>query len=451
VRAAFVAPHKAAPFMPTTPLIEPTLTIAPLPRSIIAGTIAAVSKKGARTLTRSAISMRSAIDIEGCSTAWGRNRLYDRGAACRFPSGHDDKGSVGGHRDGDRRADAAGRARDQCGRVRQSQRHVKVSSRGGPVGPELADLESTVTLLPPHCVYCELVSWGLIGAFAAAVAYGAATVLQAQGVRAGGGGDDLDARLVQRLIRSTPYVAGLLLDALGFALSFVALRTLPLFTVQAIVASSLAVTAVLAVAILGARPMAREWVALLSVTAGLTLLGASARRDRPAALDGSDRWMLVASVLVVGGAAFAAGRRRHGPSTSDAWALGALAGLMYGAGGIGARMLATPKQPWQIIEDPALYAMVAAGMLGLLLYALALQRGSVTVATSAVVGAETQVPAAVGILLLGDRPAHGAAVVSAIGFGLAVLGAVALARYGQAPELGTETDRIPDTTAACPS
>jgi drug/metabolite transporter (DMT)-like permease len=289
----------------------------------------------------------------------------------------------------------------------------------------------------------------LIGAFAAAIAYGAATVLQARGVRAGGGGDDLDARLVSRLVRSSQYVAGLLLDALGFALSFAALRTLPLFTVQAIVASSLAVTALLAVTVLGAHLMVREWLALLAVTAGLTLLAASAQPDRPQRFDGTDRWLLVMSVLVAGGAAFVAGRRRHGENASDTWALGALAGLMYGAGGIGARMLRTPHHPWEIVEDPALYAMVAAGLLGLLLYALALQRGSVTVATSAVVVAETVIPAAVGLVLLGDRPAHGDYPVSAVGFALAVAGAVVLARHGQAPE--HEDDRIMEGTAACPS
>ena len=285
-------------------------------------------------------------------------------------------------------------------------------------------------------------SWGLVGAFAAAFAYGAATVLQARGVRAGGGGDDLDARLISRLMRSSQYIAGLLLDGLGFALSFVALRTLPLFTVQAIVASSLAVTALLAVVVLGARPTVREWLAVLSVTAGLTLLAVSSGRDQPAAVDGLDRWLLVVSVVVVGGAAFAAGRRRHGPSRSDAWALGGLAGLMYGAGGIGARMLESPRHPWDLLTDPALYAMVAAGLLGLLLYALALQRGSVTVATSAVVVAETLVPAAVGILLLDDRPAHGDVGMAALGFGLTVLGAVALARYGTAPEHHGE--RLPE-------
>jgi drug/metabolite transporter (DMT)-like permease len=283
-------------------------------------------------------------------------------------------------------------------------------------------------------------NWGLAGAFAAAVAYGAGTVLQAMGVRSGGTANDLDARLVRRLLRSARYLTGLLLDAVGFGLSFAALHSLPLFTVQAIVASSLAVTALLAVVVLGMRPMLREWLALVVVTAGLTLLGLSAR-DRPSMrFDALDRSFLLIAVAVVGTFAYGAARRRPAASSQDAWGLGALAGLMYGAAGIGARMLRTPTSPWQILADPSFYAMALAGLLGLLLYAMALQRGSVTVATSAVVVAETLIPAAVGIGFLGDRPAPGEAVSAVIGFVLTVAGAVALARYGEPPPRNVERE-----------
>jgi drug/metabolite transporter (DMT)-like permease len=279
----------------------------------------------------------------------------------------------------------------------------------------------------------EVMEWGLVGAFAAAIAYGLATILQSIGARADGSADELDVRLVRRLLRSAPYVLGLLLDALGFGLSFVALHTLPLFTVEAIVASSLAVTAVLAVAILGMRPSMIEWLALISVTTGLILLASSAKRQAPVHLDDLDRWLLVISVAAVGAVAVAVARHRRTPGRGDSWALGLLAGLMYGAAGIGARVLRTPATPWRFLLDPALYAMALAGILGLLLYAMALQRGSVTVATAAVVVAETLMPAVVGILLLGDRPAPGRGVLAAFGFALTVAGAVALARYGEPP------------------
>jgi drug/metabolite transporter (DMT)-like permease len=288
----------------------------------------------------------------------------------------------------------------------------------------------------------EVVTWGLLGAFAAAIAYGVATILQAVGARTGGSTDDLDARLVRRLARSSPYIAGLVLDAVGFGLSFAALHTLPLFTVQAIIAASLAVTAVLAVIVLGVRPSVVEWLALLAVTAGLTLLALSAADQAPSRLDDLDRWLLVISVAVVGVLAYFAARRRHTPSRHDAWALGGLAGLMYGGAAIGARILRTPSTPWRLFLDPALYAMALAGILGLLLYAMALQRGSVNVATAAVVVAETLVPALVGITLLGDRPAPGRTTLAVFGFALTVAGAVALARYGEPPARNVE--RFPD-------
>lgn len=284
-------------------------------------------------------------------------------------------------------------------------------------------------------------SWGLAGAFAAAVTYGAATVLQAIGARQGGPADALDRRLVSRLLRSAPYVTGLLLDAVGFGLSFAALHTLSLFTVQAVVASSLAVTAVLAMGLLDIRPSRFEWSALLCVTTGLTLLGLAAKAQSPPRLNDLDRWLLVVSVTAVGGLAIFLARRRPDVAGTS-WALGLLAGLMYGAAGIGARILRTPSTPWRLFVDPALYAMAMAGVLGLLLYAMALQRGSVTVVTAAVVVAETLIPAAIGITLLGDRPASGRTGFAAAGFALTVAGALALARYGEPP--AGDVERYPD-------
>src|SRR4051794_14596725 len=57
----------------------------------------------------------------------------------------------------------------------------------------------------------DLVTWGLAGAFAAAIAYGAATVLQAIGARRTGRAAGPDARLLLRLLHSAPYVTGLAL------------------------------------------------------------------------------------------------------------------------------------------------------------------------------------------------------------------------------------------------
>jgi hypothetical protein len=75
---------------------------------------------------------------------------------------------------------------------------------------------------------------------------------------------------------------------------------------------------------------------------------------------------------------------------------------------------------------------VAAGIVSFVFYATALEGGSVTVATSAVVLAETLPPAVVGVLFLGDTTRPGLTPVAAVGFGLAVASAVLLARFGEA-------------------
>ena len=69
-----------------------------------------------------------------------------------------------------------------------------------------------------------------------------------------------------------------------------------------------------------------------------------------------------------------------------------------------------------------------------MLYATALEDGSVTVATAAVVLAETTPPAVVGIMFLGDHTRPGLGGVAVLGFSLAVVCAVALARFGETDE-----------------
>ncbi|MCA1223702.1 hypothetical protein LCE31_36175, partial [Streptomyces sp. 8L] len=84
--------------------------------------------------------------------------------------------------------------------------------------------------------------------------------------------------------------------------------------------------------------------------------------------------------------------------------------------------------------NPALYALLVAGGAAFLLLTSALQRGSVTTATAGMVVGETVGPALVGVLWLGDRTREGLGWVTVLGFAVAVAGALALARFGEAPE-----------------
>src|SRR3954469_9942042 len=148
---------------------------------------------------------------------------------------------------------------------------------------------------------------GLVGALLSAVAYGVATVLQAVAARRETAAEGFDPGLLLRLTRSVPYVSGLLLDAAGFGASVLARRTLPLFLVQAAIASSVGVTALVAARWLGVRLSRPEIIALWGLGLGLVLRAASARPEEAAALPAAGEWTVLAGLLPLIGLMLLAG------------------------------------------------------------------------------------------------------------------------------------------------
>jgi drug/metabolite transporter (DMT)-like permease len=270
---------------------------------------------------------------------------------------------------------------------------------------------------------------GMACALLAALGYGSASVLQSIAARRAASGSGLDPRLLVRLARSVPYVSGLGLDLAAFAASLVALRTLPLFLVQSAVASSVGVTAVIAAAI-GVRLNRREIVSLVVLGAGLLLLASSAQPEQGTPLTLGIRWGLLSSVVVLGGAGALVARRNR-PSTAHA--LAALAGLAFTVVAVAARGLTVDSPMWQVLTDPGLWAILALGMLGMLLFTTALQRGSVTSATALTFAVETIVPSGIGLAFLGDTTRPGFALVAALGFILTIAGTLTLATGSTRP------------------
>jgi drug/metabolite transporter (DMT)-like permease len=298
----------------------------------------------------------------------------------------------------------------------------------------------------------------LVAAVIAAVCYGVASVMQAIAVRAashrpvpghgaaapGPGGaaapgqpsqhgpPGVDPGLLVRLLRQWRFVASLGLDMVGFLAQLVALHRLPIFAVQAMIAANLAVTAVCATWLIGAVLRWREWVAVGGVVTGVGLLGTSAGPEGASQAGVVFKLALIVAVAGLGVLGAAAGRL---PDRLRTPVLGVIAGTGYGVLAVAARVL-NGFAPLTLIRDPATYALIAAGIVSFLFYASALEGGSVTVATAAVVLAETLPPAAVGIIFLGDRTRPGLGGVAIAGFALAVCSAVALARFGEAHEDG---------------
>ena len=268
---------------------------------------------------------------------------------------------------------------------------------------------------------------GLFAALASSVCYGVATVLQAVAARSAPHTRDVDPRLLLRLVQRVPFLAGVLLDVVGFAVQFLALRLVPVFLVQTALAANLAVTALVAVPLLGARLVRRDWAAVVMVCLGLALLAVCAGPEGKEALPFGARLGLLGCVLLLAGAGFAAGRL---PDPGRSAVLGAVAGLGFGVVALAARAL-TSFSPARLVADPAAYALVGGGVVAFLFFATGLQRGAVTVTTAAVVVGETIAPAAVGVVVLGDQIRPGFMPVAAAGFVVAIAGALLLTRFGE--------------------
>ncbi|MEU7379147.1 MULTISPECIES: hypothetical protein [unclassified Streptomyces] len=284
----------------------------------------------------------------------------------------------------------------------------------------------------------------MVCALGAAVCFGTATVLQAIAARAaadtGGGGE---AALLLRAVRQWRYVAGLGLDGLGFLLQIAALRSLPIYVVGAALAASLAVTAVTASRLLRVRLSSLEWSAVGVVCAGLAMLGLASgtegHEDGSAAL----KWAMLGAALAVLLLGAVGGRL---PERVRALLLGLGAGFGFGVVEVTVRLIDS-LAPSVLFTNPAAYALLIGGGAAFLLLTSALQRGSVTTATAGMVIGETIGPAAVGVVWLGDRTREGLAWLAVLGFAVAVAGALALARFGEAPVEQGPVEELPATKA----
>ena len=275
----------------------------------------------------------------------------------------------------------------------------------------------------------------MVCALGAAVCFGTATVLQAVAARSAGTGGGGEAALLLRALRQWRYLAGLALDGLGFLFQIAALRSIPIYAVAAALASSLAVTGVVAARLLQVRLSGTEWGAVGVVCAGLAMLGlasgAEGNREGSTALKYA---MLAIAVVVLLLGLF--GGRWSG--RGRALVLGLGAGFGFGVVEVSVRLIDS-LAPSELLTNPATYALVIGGGAAFLLLTSALQRGSVTTATAGMVIGETIGPAAVGVVWLGDRTRDGLAWLAVLGFLVAVAGALALARFGEAPAADAPT------------
>jgi len=283
-------------------------------------------------------------------------------------------------------------------------------------------------------------SWGLAGALIACLCYGVATVFQAMGARRVAGSEGVDPRLLMRVLGTLPFLLGTTMDGCGLVFNLFALRKLPLFEVQGIVNTNLAVTAVFAGLLLRIRLRRLDKLAVAAVVGGLVLLGLAAGPEGDGTFTAPGRWALLGVSLLLAALALILGNVYKSAHPA---LLGTVAGFLFGVFGIAVRILPS-LSPDKLVTDPAAYAALIASVTGFLFFTTALQRGSVNATAAALVVGETAVPALIGLTLLGDSARPGYGIVGVFGFLLAVGGALALARFAELPAPDEEQPEQPE-------
>lgn len=256
---------------------------------------------------------------------------------------------------------------------------------------------------------------GLTAGLLSAAVFGVAAVVQASAVRRHDTSPDRLAGFVAASLRDGRMMLVVAAYLVGFVLHAVAIWLLPLYLAQALVAMSLPVTALASRRVEDALQR-QGWVAVGVVTLGLVLLSLGAGDPGDVVTTTTFVALLWAAAGVLAVASLF-GRRLPGPL------LGGLSGLGYAGSAISVRGVATP------VETAVVLAAVAVPLFSVVafwLYSLGMHGTAVPSTTASLIVAQTFVPAAVGVALLGDGVRDGWWPAVALGLALSIAGAVLL-------------------------
>jgi hypothetical protein len=262
-------------------------------------------------------------------------------------------------------------------------------------------------------------TFAIFGAFS----YGAGSILQAVGAKRSSG--------TVRTLAHPLYLIGVGCDVLAWAGSMIALRELPVYQVQSVLAGSLAVTVVAARMFLASRLRGRDVFAVVVTIGALTVLAMSAGPQEHVSATSGIRIGFCAAALATALIGWAATK------IGSPGIVAALAGLAMGGAALSGRALALPEQPMAdlgasalaIVTEPLTAAVLTFSAAGMLLYTQALQHGDVGPVTAVLWISEVVAPSAVALAVLGDTVRAGwdlwAAIAGLVTVGAAVLLATA--------------------------
>ncbi len=283
-----------------------------------------------------------------------------------------------------------------------------------------------------------MIFWlALLAALGCAICNGVAAILEKVSADGQARAHSIQVGLLVRLLQQWPYVLGLVLDGIAWILTLVAVQSLPLFVVQPIIAFSVVVTAIVERFVLHRRLGRMTTIAIFVILSGLGLLALTAAPEKASVASTSFRWIIIFMpiALAVLGSMFV--KIRKGYATI---VLGAISGVAFGGTAVAGRMLTFSHPYWHVLTEPLLWAIIAYGLVGIMLFTIALQRNLATVVNATMITCETIFPLIVGIIFLGDRPRNGLWVL--------VISGVALALTGTALITAAHKEQVPQKSKA---
>jgi hypothetical protein len=263
-----------------------------------------------------------------------------------------------------------------------------------------------------------------LAAFATAVLYGVSAVIEdtaAKRVPTSGAGG---RRSAVRATLSPVYLCGMVLSVAAWASALIALRSLPLFAVQSISASSIGVVVLITWIHKGHAPSRFEGALLVGVGIGLVALAVSATNGHALRTGWVFRWAIWAGVVAVVVMAIAAS---HVSGPRGTALLGGVSGLADSGLALCARAMHVHRHHLiRLLTDPLALALIPFAVIGIVAFAAAMQRGAASAALACQQAVVTVVPSAIGLAVLGDRARSGFIPLTIAGFAMTVVSLLVL-------------------------
>lgn len=267
-------------------------------------------------------------------------------------------------------------------------------------------------------------SLAYISAFLSSVCFGLSSVLQHIGAKRLKSLESLNPLHFIPLLKQIPYATGLFLDGLGFVFFLVAVHRLPLFFVQAVDTSSIAVIAIASRYLRSVRLTPRVYRLMAAMIVGLCLLTVSAAPGTATPASNNFKLGLLSiAVLLVVGCVMRIKRINQQPLFTAF-----LSGLCFSGVAIAGRLLPNNSDFLGLLASPLLLALLIYGLLGIMLFSIALRHhDSVTHIYAVTFVTETLISASIGLLILGDAPRKGLWVVMLVGMVITLMSTTVIA------------------------